>query len=282
MTKFWDHERRDAGSFTMRQAEGAGGTMCMQAREQMTLEDIMAEIPGRRRLAVKRFERLRRVVKIPDNAMVLDIGSAQGGFVASCQILGHRGFGIEPWADARAKSNLLSERLSVPINVAGGVAEAIPFRDGTFDLVHAESVLEHVVDIDAAVAEIFRVLKPGGVFWFHSTSALCPFQNEIAGFPLFGWYPYPLKVRIMNWARINRPGLVGHTEYPAMHWFTPGSARRLLRKHGFTKIHDRWDVSGVNDGRGLRNRALRIIASCRLTKTAADIIRHGSSYTAVK
>ena len=40
---------------------------------------------------------------------------------------------------------------------------ALPFADGSFDKVIASEVLEHVVDDDAAFAELLRVLKPGGV-----------------------------------------------------------------------------------------------------------------------
>ena len=39
---------------------------------------------------------------------------------------------------------------------------AMPFADGSFDVLIANHVLEHVPDASAALAEIFRVLKPGG------------------------------------------------------------------------------------------------------------------------
>lgn len=38
----------------------------------------------------------------------------------------------------------------------------LPFADQTFDLVHANQVIEHVPDVDLFISEIFRVLKPGG------------------------------------------------------------------------------------------------------------------------
>ena len=39
----------------------------------------------------------------------------------------------------------------------------LPFRDGEFDIVFASHVLEHVTDDAAAIAQIRRVLKPGGL-----------------------------------------------------------------------------------------------------------------------
>jgi SAM-dependent methyltransferase len=44
-----------------------------------------------------------------------------------------------------------------------GDVERLPFADGTFDLVFATGLLEHVEDDRALLAEIRRVLKPGGL-----------------------------------------------------------------------------------------------------------------------
>ena len=40
----------------------------------------------------------------------------------------------------------------------------LPFADAAFDVVFSKDALLHVPDKDALFAEIFRVLKPGGVF----------------------------------------------------------------------------------------------------------------------
>ena len=42
-------------------------------------------------------------------------------------------------------------------------AENLPFRDDSFDIVYSNGVLHHSVDTDRTVAEVFRVLKPGGL-----------------------------------------------------------------------------------------------------------------------
>lgn len=51
------------------------------------------------------------------------------------------------------------------VSVVGASAEKLPFPDGSFDLVFSSHVLEHVPDQPAALAEIHRVLAPGGVFF---------------------------------------------------------------------------------------------------------------------
>ena len=45
-------------------------------------------------------------------------------------------------------------------------AAALPLADATFDAVVACLVFEHIVDVDAAIAEVARVLRPGGRFLF--------------------------------------------------------------------------------------------------------------------
>lgn len=41
----------------------------------------------------------------------------------------------------------------------------LPFRDGAFGLVLSQAVIEHVIRPEAYVDEIFRVLRPGGLFY---------------------------------------------------------------------------------------------------------------------
>lgn len=49
-------------------------------------------------------------------------------------------------------------------------AMALPFEDGTFDLVFSFHVLEHVESPGRALVEMRRVLKPGGGFWIGTPS----------------------------------------------------------------------------------------------------------------
>jgi SAM-dependent methyltransferase len=53
-------------------------------------------------------------------------------------------------------------------------AHKIPFRAGTFDVVVAQAVLEHVLDPIQCVAEMHRVLKPDGIIY-----AETPFMQQV-------------------------------------------------------------------------------------------------------
>lgn len=49
------------------------------------------------------------------------------------------------------------------IDLRNADATAIPFPDNHFDVVHSFGVLHHIPDVDRVLAEIHRVLKPGGI-----------------------------------------------------------------------------------------------------------------------
>jgi SAM-dependent methyltransferase len=59
-----------------------------------------------------------------------------------------------------------------------GDAHRLPFADAVLDGVHCEAVLEHVRDPAGAVAEMYRILKPGGLVY-----AATPFLQAFHGYP---------------------------------------------------------------------------------------------------
>ncbi|HEX6310572.1 MAG TPA: class I SAM-dependent methyltransferase [Acidimicrobiia bacterium] len=92
---------------------------------------------------------------------VLDVGCGEGQVARRVCALG-AGLvaGVDPTA---AQLAVARERGGGPQYVRG-VAEALPWRAGSFDAVVVSLVLEHVDPFETAVAEIARVLVPGGKF----------------------------------------------------------------------------------------------------------------------
>ncbi|MEO1260758.1 MAG: class I SAM-dependent methyltransferase [Bacteroidota bacterium] len=68
-----------------------------------------------------------------------------------------------------------------------GAAESLPFADESFDMVTCQTVLIHVEDMDAAIKEMIRVLKPGGLFLCAEPNNLGSTAGSFVDRPLLDW-----------------------------------------------------------------------------------------------
>ncbi|MGI9607852.1 MAG: class I SAM-dependent methyltransferase [Acidimicrobiales bacterium] len=244
------------------------------ATESLSIADAEELLATSRAWTADVLERVSpRLPEGDEPLRILEIGSAQGRTLLSLAEVGHEACGIEPHVPAIEVAHELAARHGAAIDVREGRAEAIPYDDAEFDVVLAFAVMEHVVDLHESLNEIHRVLKPGGVFWFSSASAMCWRQNEIGRFPMFGWYPDRLKRRIMRWAVENKPEIIGHTGTPAVWWWTPRRAHRWLEAAGFVDIVDRWQM---------RPGIPPIVKRSSVLRAAGDVVMPGCSYAATK
>jgi ubiquinone/menaquinone biosynthesis C-methylase UbiE len=102
---------------------------------------------------------------------ILDLGCGEGRHVISAYLQDDiNAFGVD-LSHADLKSTLEKfEPFAQPDNpnrqfaLSAANALCLPFADDTFDKVICSEVLEHIPDWEAALAEVERVLKPGGVF----------------------------------------------------------------------------------------------------------------------
>jgi ubiquinone/menaquinone biosynthesis C-methylase UbiE len=74
---------------------------------------------------------------------------------------------IEPEPYLRRQALAAARQAPVPIRIVDGTAEALPAPDGAVDAVVASLVLCTVTDLDQALAETRRVLRPGGRLRFY-------------------------------------------------------------------------------------------------------------------
>ncbi|MFW2334389.1 class I SAM-dependent methyltransferase [Ilumatobacter sp.] len=103
---------------------------------------------------------------------VLDVGAGFGRHVYECARQGAHVVALDYAADEVVETRdtlaamveageITADKL---VGVLRGDARRLPFPDGTFDVVITSEVLEHIQDDVAAIAEMVRVLKPGGRF----------------------------------------------------------------------------------------------------------------------
>jgi SAM-dependent methyltransferase len=106
---------------------------------------------------------------------VLDVGCGDGQVSRLAASLGASlVVGIDPtWNQVK----VAHERGGGP-HVARAGASQLPFADGSFDAVVACLVFEHIREVDAAIAEVARVLVPGGRFCFFLNHPLLQTPNS--------------------------------------------------------------------------------------------------------
>lgn len=106
---------------------------------------------------------------------VLDVGAGEGQ-ISRLAVAGgaELAVGVEPtWAQVAEADR----RGGGAVYLRSG-AEALPFPDGRFDAVVACLVFEHITGMDAAIAEVARVLVPGGRFAFFLNHPLLQTPNS--------------------------------------------------------------------------------------------------------
>lgn len=110
---------------------------------------------------------------MPPGSKILDVGCGPGEIAAKLIECGYEVWGVdvaEPMI-LRARIRCGSDRFRV------GDIESIPFPDSTFDAVVCLAVIEYLDSDEAALAQIRRVLKPGGRAVIAAPNAIAPLQN---------------------------------------------------------------------------------------------------------
>lgn len=136
--------------------------------------------------------------RMEPGARVLDVGCGTGDNLRCIWREDARFFGLEySAATTQAARRLLGDRADVQV----GSATEIPFEDASVDLALCIEVLEHIDDHEKALAEIWRVLRPGA--------------HLILAVPFRHWFKSYLP-------------LMGHHRH-----YTRRDVETMLAKHGF-------------------------------------------------
>lgn len=123
------------------------------------------------RAAIERFQGSVEWAEVRDilgsrlqGSTVVDLGSGIG--MASAAFIrdgAARVIAVEPDPSELVGYGAM-QRAGVPAEVVRAMGEDLPLPSGSIDIVYCRQVLHHAADLDRLVAEVARILRPGGVF----------------------------------------------------------------------------------------------------------------------
>jgi len=135
----------------------------------------------------------------------------------------------------------------VTLIACAGDAEALPFEDGSFDLVMGHAFLHHLPDPRAALVEAYRVLAPGGTLLIAGEPTRL--GDRIAGVVKRAtWRGFSALTSLERLAHLRRPGVVesgGSARDAALaslehevdlHTFVPADVEAMARTVGFAPV----------------------------------------------
>jgi ubiquinone/menaquinone biosynthesis C-methylase UbiE len=128
----------------------------------MVKEDKVAQIcPWNKNKLNRALKYLARMVIIKKNIKVLDLGCGPGDFTQQLITMGFDNvIGIDICKDLLE----INHRRNPEANLICGDAEVLPFKDVSFDIVICTFVLHHFRIHEIIMNEVYRVLKPAGIF----------------------------------------------------------------------------------------------------------------------
>lgn len=152
------------------------------------------------------------ITGLKDKVKILDIGCQSGGFCSELKRLGHEPHGIEIVGELVEEARRKHPGITFTV---GNCEREIPFPDGSFDVVWAGEVIEHIGHTDVFVNEVNRVLKVGGHFVLTT-----PMHNR----------PKNLCVVLFKFEEHFNP------EFPHYRFYSKKSLNTVLAKRGFEII----------------------------------------------
>jgi 2-polyprenyl-3-methyl-5-hydroxy-6-metoxy-1,4-benzoquinol methylase len=201
-----------------------------EREEQLAYSEQMAAMldeDKRRTKAAKIIAVVRHALGRQDlsGLRALDVGCSAGFIADELALAGARTTGVDIDEPGLARAR---ERFGDRVEFRQARGEALPFEDGSMDVVVLNHIYEHVVDPEAVVADIHRVLAPGGVLYLgvgHKHQVVEPHYR----LPFLSWLPQAAADRYLQ---LTRRG-----EHYYEHYYSRAGLRRLVA------AFDVWDYT---------------------------------------
>jgi SAM-dependent methyltransferase len=165
--------------------------------------------------------------RLPRGGAILEVGCGTGGLLVAAARARMAIVGVDiaaRWLVA-ARRRLADHGLMVPLLAAS--ADRLPWPDGSFDTVVADSVLEHLDEPARAVREWWRVLRPGGRLLVWSPNRYTLTTDPHLCLWGVGWLPRPWLPRYLRFR--------GCSAWPPR-TLSAAAARRIAEAAGLTSV----------------------------------------------
>jgi ubiquinone/menaquinone biosynthesis C-methylase UbiE len=172
--------------------------------------------------------------RFPRDARVLDLGCGAGVLTERLVAGGHDVDAVDMSADMiEFSKQRLAKYDSSKYRLARAECQSLPFPDAAFDVVACIGVFGYMDDVDAAIAEIRRVLRPGGTLVLSIRNL-----DHVTVFDGFFWLKAPfLALRKAGKRLTTREPANGAGGSPARHaiaiYDRPGDVERIFESFGF-------------------------------------------------
>jgi len=110
---------------------------------------------------------LRTWLAVRGPARILELGAGRGWASRALAENGHEVVAVDAQDDAEIGLGFAARLRNCPgpwFGCVAAAAEALPFRAECFDVVFCFATMRHILDLEALLQEVRRVLKPGGTF----------------------------------------------------------------------------------------------------------------------
>ena len=198
--------------------------------EQLAYSELMGAMLDER----KRRQKAQKILAVVRHALgrddlaglrALDVGCSAGFIADELALAGAHTTGVDIDEPGLVAAR---ERFGERVEFSLARGEALPFEDGSMDVVVFNHIYEHVVDPESVVADIHRVLSPTGVLYLgigHRHQVVEPHYK----LPFLSWLPQGAADRYLR--------LTGRGEHYYEHYYSPAGLRRLFADY------DVWDYT---------------------------------------
>jgi SAM-dependent methyltransferase len=202
---------------------------------------------------------------------ILDLGSGMGGASVAMALAGAAPLAFEYNRAYCDIVRLRAARYDLFVPVINGVGERLPFADASFDLAICWDVVEHVQNPELLVAELARVLRPGGRVLLTVINRYA-FRDPHYHMPLLNWLPRGLAEALIERRGRSKGGAAfsDRQKLSEMHYYTMAGFGRLATRYGFRIGDIREDRvrHGEGSAGGLKGRARDMLRRLGLAPAA--------------